>query len=187
MNIVNSMKKIIITLICLLLIPTIFAKIDLQTVYSLQVEIFKDDIVTLMDLTAGSGTISTFPTTKKDYSIKVLDPGNKVLFDKDIEVSFILLLEPMKTVPLNSTIIHVRVPYFSNAKKVSIYHFNKEIFSVDISEEICNNNFICELGENKYNCPNDCDVKKEFSWFLFILIVFLLTIAVIFFLRKFNK
>jgi len=181
------MKKIIITLICLLLIPGIFAKIDLQTVYSLQVEIFKNDSVTLMDLTAGSGTISTFSTTKKDYSIKVLDSRNKVLFERDIEVSFILFLETIKTVPLNSTIIHVRVPYFSNAKKISIYHFNKEIFSVDLSEEICNNNFICELGENKYNCPEDCDVKKEFSWFLFILIVFLLTTVIIFFLKKFKK
>ena len=187
MNIVNSMKKtIIITLICLLLIPTIFAKIDLQTVYSLQVEIFKNDNVVLQSLTAGNGTISTFPTTKRDYSIKVLNSGNKVLFEKDIEVSFILLLETMKTVPLNSAIIHVRVPYFSNAKKISIYHFNKEIFSVDLSEEVCNNNFICESGENKYNCPEDCNVKKEFSWFLFILIVFLLTI-IISFLKKFKK
>jgi len=185
---VNNMKKtIIIVLICLLLVPEIFSNVNLQSVYSLQVEIFKDDSVVLQNLSAGNGTISTFPTTKKYYSIKVLGPMNKVLFDKDIEVSFILLLEPLKVVQLNSTIIHVRVPYFNNAKKISIYHLNKEIFSIDLSEEICNNNSICELGENKYNCSNDFNTKKEISWVLFLLVTFLFTTLIILFLKKFKK
>ena len=185
-NFVNNMKKILIGLVCLILVPCILSKIELQKIYNLQMEIFKDDSVILQDFNLDEGTISTFPQIPKDYSIKILEKKGNVLFKKDIEVSFILNLEPIKSIQLNSTIIHLRLPYFENAEKITINHGNKEIFSIDVSEKICNNNSLCELEENKYNCPGDCLKEKQISWVLFGLIVAILTMGIVFLLKKIN-
>ena len=173
--------------ICLVLIPSIFAKVELQTVYSLQVEIFRNDEVVLKDISSENGFVSSFPTTSRDYSIKVLGKNDKVLFDRDIEVSFVLNLEPIKTIQLKSSVVHLRVPYFENAERIKIFHNSKEIFSIDLSEEVCNNNLICEVGENENNCPGDCSVKKEFPISLFILFVVILTLGIAFLISKIKR
>ena len=182
------MKKIIkfSTIFFLLLLPLVLSKIELQTVYSLQMEIFRDDTATLKNILADTGTISTFPTQKTVYSIKVFG-GNQVLFDKNIGVSFLLTLEPLKTIQLNSTLIHIRVPYFKNADRIAVYHQNKEILNIDLSKEICNNNSFCEIGENKYNCPEDCKGIQSLSFLLILLMIILISIIIYFLLKKLRK
>lgn len=183
-----KIKQIAIGILVMLILPSIVRAepIKLEVVYSIFAEIYRDDYGVLKEITSDMGMISTFPTLPKEYSVKVLDPKNQVLFDEDIEVSFDIFLEPLKVVRLNNTLVHVRVPYFENAMRVKIYHLSKVILDVDLSEEICNNNFICESGENKYNCPNDCEVKKRFPWILYLIIVFLL-VGLIFLLLKFLR
>ena len=181
-------NQIAIGILLVLILPIIVRSepVKLETVYSIFAEIYRDDYGMLKVITSDPGIISTFPVLPQEYSVKVLGPRNQILFDKDIDVSFDVFLEPLKVIRLNSTVMHVRVPYFENAMRVKIYHLSKVILDVDLSEEICNNNFICESGENKYNCPNDCEVKKRFPWILYLIIVFLL-VGLIFLLLKFLR
>lgn len=182
------MRKIeIISLFCLLLIPAIFARIEVQPVYSVQMEIFRDDTTILQDISIENGTISSYPVLKTDYSIKVLGARNRVLFDRSPAVLFTLNLEPYKIIQLNSSIVHVRVPYFDNAEKIVVYHFNKEILTIDLSKKICNNNLICEIGENEYNCSRDCKVTKKISFWLMVFISILIPVVVYFCFKKLRK
>ena len=184
-----KIKQIAIGILVMLILPSIVRAepIKLEVVYSIFAEIYRDDYGVLKEITSDMGMISTFPTLPKEYSVKVLDPKNQVLFDEDIEVSFDIFLEPLKVVRLNNTLVHVRVPYFENAMKIRIYHLNEVILDIDLSEEICNSNYICEYGENEYNCPNDCGAEKKFPWMLYLIIVILLLGLVFFFLRSFRK
>jgi len=177
------MNKIIITAVFfVLLFPSIFSKIEPELVYSIKAEIFKNDTVIPMGIGAGVGTITPFPTSKKDYSIKVFGPNNRVIFDKDIDVSFIIYLEPDINIPTNSSIIHVRVPYNYQAKRIRIYHLDKIILDIDLSKELCDRDSICDEGENKYNCQDDCG-KRGFG-FTFIILMAVIIMAILFILIK---
>ncbi|NCN38970.1 MAG: hypothetical protein GW914_01145 [Candidatus Aenigmarchaeota archaeon] len=182
-------KQIAIGFLLLLVMP-VFARaepVKLETVYSMFAEIYKNDYSVLKNITSGAGTISTFPVDPKEYSIKVLGPRNEILFSRDIEPSFEVFLEPLEVIELNSTIIHTRVPYFDNAVRIKIYHLGKAILDVDLSKEICDNNFMCGDGENSYNCPSDCGTKKGFPWVMYIIIVLLLFALIILFLKFLRK
>jgi hypothetical protein len=52
--------------------------------------------------------------------------------------------------------LFVRVPYFPTAKKILVYHQNKVILLIDLEKDFCNRNGKCDLGENGYNCQQDC-------------------------------
>jgi hypothetical protein len=151
-------------------------KIELQTVYSLEINISKDDTAVLNKITAVNGTITSFPTIETKYSISVLSPDN------NLGVSFLVSDIPIQ---LNRTVVYPRVPYYSDAKYISVYHQDKEIIKIDLSKEFCNNNKICNLGENQYNCPDDCKQPLKIPWVIIILVgIVLILILLIIFLRK---
>ena len=135
-----------------------------------------------------NGMISHFPTLPTEYSIKVLGPGDKILFDRDIDVSFGIFIDPPREdVEMDNTTLHLRVPYFDNAERIRIYHNDEVILNIDLSEEVCNNNYVCEKGENEFNCPEDCltEGKKNFPLILLLIIAVVLTGIIILILKRF--
>ncbi|MEM5792914.1 MAG: hypothetical protein QXY45_00955 [Candidatus Aenigmatarchaeota archaeon] len=183
MNIVN--RSLILILIILILHPAI-AKIELQNVYSIYVEVFRNDSVNPISVGTVRGTISHFSSQQKDYSVKVLGPRDKILFERYLEIPFVIYLEPEGSLNLESNLIQLRVPYSEEATRIRLYHLGKIILDIDLSQ-LCNKNSVCDIGENKYNCPEDC-YKREFSWGVYILLIAALILVLVFLkLRKTKK
>ena len=146
----------------------------------MDIEITKENVATLKKITAVNGTISTFPTTKQNYRMEVTSYDNKKLFEENVSVSFTILLEPVSVINLNKTTIHPRVPYYPTAKFISLYYLNDKILEIDLITEFCNNNKACNLGENQYNCPEDCKKTVKIPWvWILILVVAIIFVLII--------
>ena len=185
------MKMKIIALAILLILFTKVAiaeeKVELQTVYSMDIEITKENVATLKKITAVNGTISTFPTTKQNYRMEVTSYDNKKLFEENVSVSFTILLEPVSVINLNKTTIHPRVPYYPTAKFISLYYLNEKILEIDLSTEFCNNNKACNLVENQYNCPEDCKKTVKIPWVWILILIVAIALVLIILLKMRGK
>jgi len=185
------MKKQLVSIVLIILLTAICIKaqekIELENVYSFSARIFKNDNVVLLSaVTADVGTVSDFPLSETGYKIKIISHDNKNLFNANLGVSFFLTQNAPE---LNSTVVSPRVPVYPTAKYIAIYHGNKNIFEIDLSRQLCNNNSICNLGENQYNCPEDCKVAvKEFPWaYAAIVAACVAVLLIIFFYKKSGK
>jgi len=194
------MKIKIVVLAILLILFTKVAiaeeKVELQTVYSMDIEITKENMATLKKITAVNGTISTFPTTKQNYRIEVTSYDNKKLFEENVSVSFTILLEHVSVINLNKTTIYPnlnkttiypRVPYYPTAKFISLYYLNEKILEIDLSTEFCNNNKACNLGENQYNCPEDCKKTVKIPWVWILILIVAIALVLIILLKMRGK
>jgi len=61
----------------------------------------------------------------------------------------------------------INIPYFPNGKFADIYdEKGNKVFSIDLSSvATCNENAKCDQGENRENCPTDCNIKDALSKF----------------------
>jgi hypothetical protein len=133
-----------------------------QKIYALDIVVFKNDTAILSGkLIADTGIASDF-SPMDDYSIKVLSGDKTELFRGGLIISFYGAIPssddldiPPPTQRSNVTLYNIRVPYYPTAKYITLSHANKTILSIDLSNEVCNNNKRCDLGENEVNCQ-DC-------------------------------
>jgi len=158
----------------LMIVANVFAQANvLQTVYQIQMTVFRDDKAKLNEISAFNSTVSAFPSSDTGYSIKILSHTGRTLFNEHLGISFILIVDPVGVIERNETTITVKVPYFSQAKSIAIYHSEKKILDIDLSKDLCNRNSICDIGENEANCPEDCKkaVSTGSSLYLYILVI----------------
>jgi len=170
----------------LMIVANVFAQANvLQTVYQIQMTVFRDDKAKLNEISAFNSTVSAFPSSDTGYSIKILSHTGRTLFNEHLGISFILIVDPVGVIERNETTITVKVPYFSQAKSIAVYHSEKKILDIDLSKQLCNNNSVCDLGENAYNCKNDCGApEKEIPWLYLGIAAVLATILVAYLIRK---
>ncbi len=185
--------KLFFAILTLLLITFIYFRISfaqeniqLQTVYAIKAMIFKNNTVKLLDISATNGTISYYSPTETSYSIIIFSNTGQQIFKGNTSISFSLVTEPPVTIQVSSTVVQLRVPFYPNAQSIAIYHLQNKILNIDLSKEFCNHNSICDLGENSYNCPNDCGAQTQpIPWFYFIIgIVIVIILIAIYFISK---
>jgi hypothetical protein len=152
--------------------------------------IHKNDTVEMKNMEIIYAQIGEFSEQDLDYNIKLISNQNDVLFEDHLRVSFFMSLDPIGTITTNSTFIHVNVPYFENCEYISVFHLEREILNIELSEHLCDKDGICELGETEENCPKDCQEvkgKKGFPLFLLILLVLVISISIIIILKNLGK
>jgi hypothetical protein len=199
----NVKKYLFLIFVFLVFIALTHLTLAEEKICSIWLRIFRNDTVILESFSVEEGLQSHFPTSQTGYYVEVLSYNNEILFKANVGISFnihILTTEiPTNiTTELNEILINLRLPFFENAKEINLYHEDKKIFSLQLSNYICNKNGICEkergetvelcpldchcgngicekiLEENYENCPQDC--KPEQPTFSFYIYAFIITI-----------
>ena len=195
----------ILYFLMLLLFSTISVSFgeDIQKIYVFYAEIYKNNSINLLDFSPNYGEPSTLLDLESNYTIKIISIDKKILFEKPLPVFFIAYAQIEEEneiytgeIELNKTTLYLKLPYFENGKWIEIYYLDKLIFSLDISEYICDNDGRCEDFETKYICENDCislepyEKEKEkpsfnlFNLLLIILVILIITTAVFLVIKK---
>ena len=169
--------------IILVLVPLAFAAKPPDLVYKTNLDIYKNNTVVLNSFEVVEGAISHFPSDQKPFGVSVFS-GSQELFSKSIDVSFSLILDPPITgFDLEKQNVEMRLPYYRMADEIKIHNSGTEIFSINLKDEICNENGACELGENDYNCKADCG--KKYGYWIFLIAIPVVLVS-IFAIRKFS-
>ncbi len=175
------MKKILLTLIILLLIPSVFGGFEIyefkiqankveyvqknitvySDVYQIYERVFSDFKGSFIKTTKSEYAYPNNPDGKHEFKVKIINHNNEVIEEQIHKEKFFTLSNPITE--YNVTIIYASINENSNPKYIQILYKNELIISKEISNITCNNNSVCEnqhtgypnLLENSLNC-NDC-------------------------------
>ncbi|MBI2674913.1 MAG: hypothetical protein HYX24_00520 [Candidatus Aenigmarchaeota archaeon] len=148
------------------------------------------------------------------YLAKIIDVKGKAIYTfifnitwvshgmgKDPETGEIIDIEFVKNISEQN----IRLPYYTEADKIELYHNDKRIFSRDVRPLTCKKNNRCEGDEDITNCPEDCkpkavstpakttdgkppvETKQEFPWLLLGVFVALVAILAFLVMRRGRK
>lgn len=120
-------------------------------------DIHKDGSVALTALSAVEGVRQRAGISNSgEYELRVEDASGAAIDSLRFDTSFILLSDP----PVQSNVSsHLyRLNYTPGASRIRVMKGGNEIFRAPIPPlGSCNNNGICESGENSFGCLHDCD------------------------------
>lgn len=126
--------------------------------YNLELILYRNGSAELENIHYGKGYTSHFTDFSTGYNIREYDSKGNVLFDDNFYVSFGITGVPMKQ-SLENITKNLRIPHYSRATRIDILHDDEVILRIDLRDTLCNGDGVCEEGENKYNCPEDCERK----------------------------
>lgn len=177
-----------------------------QPVFNFFFRIYNNDTVEFVKLEPAIGYISS--SEIGDYKIKTVSTDGRILNESRVDIFFLYNKVKENGVLVNYSVrefvdVYLSLPYYSEASRLELYHFDKLIYKKDIPKEsvsgFCGDN-ICGPGENPSNCPEDCFsgvtttipktattttpskvIKKGFDYTLFFIIIFVATILILFF------
>ncbi|MFH1433009.1 MAG: hypothetical protein ABIG84_07380 [archaeon] len=155
-----------IVLFFIILISSV-AVAQANEVFVLYLNVHNDDAVDLKDFKIISGSQNVYADQAGNYPIKIISFDDEVLFESKLQIGFVTYRETRdedgnmkgEEVVLESAEQFIRLPYFKNAKTIELYHEDKLIYTLDVSEHLCKKNSVCEGYENELNCPGDCANK----------------------------
>jgi hypothetical protein len=106
-----------------------------------------------------NGKLTTFSNVKQDYTIKIIAFNSSVLYEKQFDISFIIVPSSNndeQVIQLEKKFVFLRLPFDPHAEKIQMYHNNTLIFDLNVKNYLCNRDNICSWVEDEVNCPEDC-------------------------------
>ena len=92
--------------------------------------------------------------SKGNYTFQTLSKSNRVVYEKNLSIDFIILSDPPKFT--NETIVFFSIPLSSDLQTIKLFKNKRLIFEENIQKFLCNNDGKCDSFENFYSCPGDC-------------------------------
>lgn len=157
------MKKIMFAmgLFMVVLLSVVIA--DVGRVYIVDLIVYKNDRVDLLDFKIQNGT-PLYPTNGKDYVITIYSDKGSQLFSTIFDIGFDAWPDTVSSdgnmtqnpVSLDKVNLYLRLPYFENGKTIVLMHGNKVIFMKDIKG------------------INIIEIMKQYWWVVVAISIFLL-------------
>jgi len=100
---------------------------------------------------------SDVPAAEKSVMLRLIAEGNEV-YEREIPLHFFIFHVPGEQ---NVTVVQVYLPYSERDREIRLLDGDEIILSIDLREELCNEDAKCDGFENYYSCPSDCAVNAE--------------------------
>ncbi len=168
-NLLKCKKFCLLVIFLIFILPTCLS-VNHDGTISLVIEFHKNDptLTSLKSINYTETTYENFFTGKGrgNYSIKISDKTNNVLYSEKFNIIFLKYLRTLEGTiveELNSSIKSFRLKRPEESYYIKFYKNNELELEIDLSEYLCDNNGECEkdIGENEYICPLDCQTISE--------------------------
>jgi hypothetical protein len=130
---------------------------------SLTIEFYKNDTAIVKDYYFTTENFATFLPYQAtgDYSVKIFDKNNSLLFSEKFNVLFLIQIygeSGIMNEEINSTVSNLRLYLPPKSFFIKFYRGEREMLSLNLPDFVCNKNDICEKerGEDEYLCPSEC-------------------------------
>jgi hypothetical protein len=128
------------------------------------VKVSPSNTVTVEKIMLTDGRPTMDQKTTGAYSIRVLDAGAGISWERQFDLNFDYFGPRVKGVDYSNVSydyqpVTYRIPYSPTMKKLEMYHDGKLIFSNNL--DFCNGNGICDTTETYQTCPGDCPLDKK--------------------------
>lgn len=125
----------------------------------LEMRIYNNDNVELLGLYVDMGVPMDFSPKDTGYSLVLYSDGSEPLYSAPLAVDYSVLIDRAdgtEIIERESTRLFLRIPYYSDAGRMIVYHGDDVIYELDLRRELCNLNGLCDACENRMSCPQDC-------------------------------
>jgi hypothetical protein len=163
-----------------------------DVVYSLKADVYADDRILIKNVTAVYDDPSHFPSAETGYKVRLRSFDGVSLFEENLRISF---MQTDSDIKKDKYSLILRIPSFPTAKEISVYHNEKAILEVNLTE-LCNKNKVCDPGENAHICPEDCTLKTSEDYvnnkktgnnIMIVVATLILAVTFMFSYKKYNE
>lgn len=154
------MKTKIFVLLAFLLLCSVVGFGELDDVFILHITLHKNDFVELHSFELTEGKVNVHPSKDGDYTLDIVSFEGDILFSEKVPINFFTYREWIdeegnmhgELIELEKQDRYWRLPYFSNAGRIGLYHNETLIFALDIAEKVC---------IEDENCPDYCKGEDD--------------------------